>query len=198
MTRQTEAVELLTKRCAEIDTHYKLYPTCADQSAAQTASAIRTVLAALPPSGEVTDAAGLVERLRYKAAWTEGFDEPLFTEAATALERLSAELEAAKAKPKTGACSCMEVYGEDPRCIKHGHGTPWAKANPDICELIDRAETSQAALGVARAALRPFAKHQGKDGASVTLKIGTDTWTGTLEASDFRRAAQALAEMEGK
>jgi hypothetical protein len=38
-----------------------------------------------------------------------------------------------------GKCSCMEVYGEDPNCIKHGRGTDWSKANPDICELAERA-----------------------------------------------------------
>lgn len=33
---------------------------------------------------------------------------------------------------------CGEVYGENPHCPVHGRGTHWAKANPDICELLDR------------------------------------------------------------
>jgi hypothetical protein len=35
-------------------------------------------------------------------------------------------------------CSCMEIAGEDPRCIRHGEGTMWAKEHPDICELAER------------------------------------------------------------
>lgn len=28
-----------------------------------------------------------------------------------------------------GGCTCVEVYGEDPRCIHHGRETPWAEEN---------------------------------------------------------------------
>lgn len=42
-------------------------------------------------------------------------------------------------------CSCVEVYGEDPHCIKHGRGTDWAKENPDICQLAEKAARATAA-----------------------------------------------------
>lgn len=41
------AIALLTKRCAEIDSHYARYPASVDRSAEQTAAAIRTILTAL-------------------------------------------------------------------------------------------------------------------------------------------------------
>jgi hypothetical protein len=41
-------------------------------------------------------------------------------------------------------CSCMEIAGEDPRCIRHGKGTQWAKENPDLCEISERLTTMQA------------------------------------------------------
>lgn len=41
-------------------------------------------------------------------------------------------------------------------------------------------------------ALMPFAQHVGKSGALVTLKIGNDTWTGTLETKHFEKAAKLV------
>jgi hypothetical protein len=41
-------------------------------------------------------------------------------------------------------CSCMEIAGEDPRCIRHGKGTQWAKENPDLCEISERLTSMQA------------------------------------------------------
>lgn len=41
-------------------------------------------------------------------------------------------------------------------------------------------------------ALIPFAQHVGKSGALVTLKIGNDTWTGTLETKHFERASELV------
>lgn len=35
-------------------------------------------------------------------------------------------------KAKTGkSCTCAEVCGEDPDCVLHGRGTPWAAENPE-------------------------------------------------------------------
>ena len=39
-----------------------------------------------------------------------------------------------------------------------------------------------------RTALLPFARHVGKVDALVILKIGADTWTGTLTGQDFANA----------
>jgi len=41
-------------------------------------------------------------------------------------------------------------------------------------------------------ALMPFAQHVGKSGALVTLKIGADTWTGTLETKHFEKATELV------
>jgi hypothetical protein len=29
-------------------------------------------------------------------------------------------------------CTCMDVYGENPKCPKHGEGTAWALENPEL------------------------------------------------------------------
>lgn len=41
-------------------------------------------------------------------------------------------------------CTCLEVYGEDPACPAHGCGSDWAKANPDIADLAEKAAQSDA------------------------------------------------------
>lgn len=54
-----------------------------------------------------------------------------------------------------GQCSCAEIAGEDPRCIKHGEGTIWAKENPDLCLLSERLSDLATALDAYRRALLP-------------------------------------------
>lgn len=55
-------------------------------------------------------------------------------------------------------CSCAEVYGEDPRCIKHGRGTEWFKLNPDICWAVEKA-----------GAFDRIAEHLGQERASCLI-----------------------------
>lgn len=64
-------------------------------------------------------------------------------------------------------CSCMEVHGEDPNCIKHGNGTEWRRENPDICEIIERysvdrnAVLEEAAKAGGQAVADLVARHDG-------------------------------------
>ena len=51
-----------------------------------------------------------------------------------------------------------------------------------------RIEALQADNAKLRTALLPFARHVGKVDALVILKIGADTWTGTLTGQDFANA----------
>ncbi len=51
----------------------------------------------------------------------------------------------------------------------------------ELASLADRVEGLENAL-------RPFITHIGKSGAQVTLKIGKDTWTGTLTTAHFEAA----------
>jgi hypothetical protein len=49
-------------------------------------------------------------------------------------------------------------------------------------------------LDIAVELLRPFARHVGKDGETITLKWGHDQWTGTLKPDDFYRAAEFVRD----
>lgn len=48
------------------------------------------------------------------------------------------------ATPASASCSCAEIAGEDPRCIRHGEGTLWAKENPDLCEFAEQLAEAKA------------------------------------------------------
>ena len=54
-------------------------------------------------------------------------------------------------------------------------------------------EVLEARITELEKALKPFARHVGKIDALVTLKIGDDTWTGTLTGADFANASHALS-----
>lgn len=90
---------------------------------------------------------GLVERLVAYANCEAPPIDDVLREAAERIAALEGEVERLRGRRRD--CSCMEVYGEDPDCIKHGTGTPWRKANPDICELLDRAQSAEARLAEA-------------------------------------------------
>lgn len=113
-------------------------------------------------------------------------------QAADAIERLAAQVSALtaeaarRARPK---CSCMEVYGEDPRCFLHGKGTEWAKANPDICTWAEERATSSARISTLEEAVRPFAEaarhlHPGSPDDGLTLD--------GIEVRHWRRAQTLL------
>ena len=54
-------------------------------------------------------------------------------------------------------------------------------------------EVLEARITELEKALKPFARHIGKIDALVTLKIGDDTWTGTLTGADFANASHVLS-----
>jgi hypothetical protein len=94
------------------------------------------------------------------------------TTAALEAERAAkeaAEAEAARLRGLDKRCSCAEIYGEDPRCFKHGRGTAWRKANPDLCHLLDRAEQAEEAL-------RPFADAVTEWGDDINHPDQRDVW----------------------
>ncbi|MEG3086201.1 hypothetical protein [Sphingomonas sp. PB4P5] len=98
---------------------------------------------------------------------------------------------AALAAPPTprgeGKCSCMEAHGEDPRCIKHGRGTPWAKANPDICDLAEKAARVPALEAELAALSTPRGKIGGEDHFAAAGKP-------IAEIGDDARAIERMAD----
>jgi hypothetical protein len=81
-------------------------------------------------------------------------------------------------------CSCMEIAGEDPRCIRHGKGTQWAKENPDLCEISERLTTMQAR----EATLIRDARSAGFDAAVLTI----EQWAPGFYSDDTRRKLEAI------
>ncbi len=53
---------------------------------------------------------------------------------------------------------------------------------------------AEASLAIAENVIRPFAVHVGKSGSPVVLKIGDDTWTGTLKTEHFEAASRFIRE----
>ena len=82
--------------------------------------------------------------------------EPALSTAREADAATIATLQADNGRLRGGQCSCAEIAGEDPRCIRHGEGTMWAKENPDLCEFSERYATLQAKVERMTEAARSF------------------------------------------
>lgn len=152
-------------------------------------AALEARLARPAPSEDV---AGMVERLRaFIPVYFPGRSgrdalDDLFEDVATALESLSSELEAARTLLTRA----------------QGQAEERERAYEKAVTAEARATTAEAGQGVARKALEPFAGYltNGLDLDNKGNPLPDESGVGWvyLTIADFRRAAQALAEMEGK
>lgn len=92
-------------------------------------------------------------------------------------------------EPPSAIVVCTECGLETPIFETHAEAiTAWntrAEGSEAQAKTIEALQADNAKL---RTALLPFARHVGKVDALVILKIGADTWTGTLTGQDFANA----------